>query len=184
MSKPVKNLVTQAYRKRFEKLDGAVLVDIRGIKSNENNVLRGDLAQKKVTVTVVKNSLAKLAWSGTALEQLGQLLDGPCAVVYGGETVVDVARALIEQVKKLEKLTFRGALMEGQLFGPDQVEALSKYPTRAEAQSQVIQLILSPAGNVISAATSAGANLAGILAALVEKLEKAEPPQTETPKAA
>lgn len=184
MSKPVKNLMTKSYRKRFQNLDGAVLVDIRGIKSNENNELRSDLAQKKITLTVVKNSLAKRAWSGTALEQLGQLLDGPCAVVYGADTVVDVARAMIEQVKKLDKLTFRGALMEGQLFGPDQIEALSKYPTKAEAQGQVIQLILSPAGNVISAVTSGGASLAGILTTLIEKLEKAQPAQAEAPKAA
>ena len=46
-----------------------------------------------------------------------------------------------------------GAIMDGELFGPTQIEALSKYPTKTEAQGQVIQIILGAAGQVISAIT-------------------------------
>jgi large subunit ribosomal protein L10 len=175
MSKPVKQMIIDLYRKTFEDADGAVLIDIRGITANENNALRGDLAKKAgVRITVVKNSLAAKAFTGTALEPMTQLLDGPSAVVHGGESVVHVARELIDWVKKLEKLQFKGAVMEGTVFGPDQVEALSKYPTRQEAQAQVIQVILGPASQVIGAAVSAGGNVAGILKAMEEKLEKGE----------
>ena len=57
---------------------------------------------------------------------------------------------------------------------PDQITALSKFPTKEEAQAQVIQVVLGPAGQVIGAATSAGANIASILKAVEEKLEKGE----------
>jgi len=174
MSKPVKNLIVESYKKKFADVDGAVLVDIRGVDANKNNSLRSALAAQQVRITVVKNSLAKRAFEGTALADISELLDGPCAMVYGGQSVVEVARMLIKQAKEIENLQFKGALMEGQRFGPDQIDALSKYPTRGEAQAQVIQVILGPAGQVIGAATSAGAAIASILKKIEEKLEKGE----------
>ena len=174
MSKPVKNLIVESYKKKFADVDGTVLVDIRGVDANENNALRSTLAEKQVRITVVKNSLARRAFEGSALAKINDLLDGPCAMVYGGESVIDIARMLVQQAKQIEGLEFKGALMEGQRFGPDQIDALSKYPTREEAQAQVIQVILSPAGQVIGAATGAGSAIASILAAMQEKLENGE----------
>jgi large subunit ribosomal protein L10 len=168
MSKPVKNLIIANYKDRFGDLDGAVLVDIRGVQSNENNNLRNGLAQKKIRVTVVQNNLAREALKGTGIERISELFEGPTAMVYGGDSVVEVAREILEQVKKLPKLQVKGALMEGELFGPDQIEALSKYPTRDEAQAQVIQVILSAAGQVIGAATGIG----GQIASIIEQIEK------------
>lgn len=174
MSKPVKNLITEEYRRRFADLDGCVVIDIRGVNAHQNNELRAGLLKEQVRVTVVKNSLAKTALSGTAMEKLGQLLDGPCALVYGGESVVNIARTIIARVKEIQALEVKGAIMEGEVYTADQVEALSKFPTRAEAQAQVIQVILGPAGQVIGAALSAGSAVASILKTIEEKLEKGE----------
>ena len=174
MSKPIKNLITEAYKEKFGELDGAVVIDIRGITSNENNDLRGGLAEGGVRVSVVKNSLAKKAFKGTALEKLNDILDGSCALVYGGESVVNVARALVEKAKTLDKIEFKGAIMEGVTFGPDEVEKLSKYPTRDEAIAEVIQVILGPGSMVAGSLVGVGNEIAGILSAMEEKLEKGE----------
>lgn len=169
MSKPVKSLIIESYRRRFAEVDGAVLVSIRGLESGSNTKLRADLNGKNMQMAVVKNSLAKQAFSGTPMEMIGQLLDGPCAMVYGGESVVNVARVLIDAVKTQPEVEFRGALMEGVLFGADEIEALSKYPTRDEAIANTITLVLSPARNLAGAIASPGAKLAGIIKAIEEK---------------
>lgn len=177
MSKPVKNLIVETYKKRFEGLTGGVLVDVRGINSNDTNDLRANLAGKQMKITIVKNSLAKKAFEGGELAPLNDLLDGPSAVVYPvseDASVVGVARELIETAKTLKDLEFRGALMEGIVFGPDEVEALSKYPTKDEAQSQVVQIFLSPAQNLVGAITSPGKKIASILKTVQEKLESGE----------
>ena len=44
MSKPIKNLITESYRKRFADVDGGVVIDIRGVEANDNNRLRGSLS--------------------------------------------------------------------------------------------------------------------------------------------
>ena len=177
MSKPVKNLIVDSYKKRFEGLNGGVLIDVRGIKSNDTNKLRADLAGKQMRITIVKNSLAKKAFDAGELAPLSDLLDGPSAMVYPvseDASVVGVARELIDAAKKLKDLEFRGALMEGIVFGPGEVEALSKYPTKEEAQSQVVQIFLAPAQNVVGAVTSQGKKIASILKTVQEKLESGE----------
>src|SRR5690606_18247247 len=112
MSKPIKNLIVETYKQRFENIDGAVLVDVRGVKSNENNKIRHTLAQKQIKVTVVKNSLARKALGGTDLVPLGDMLEGSSAMIYPvGEdvTVVNIARELIALVKEIPAITFKGA---------------------------------------------------------------------------
>jgi len=177
MSKPVKNLIVDSYKKRFEGLAGGVLIDVRGIKSNDTNSLRSNLAGKDIKVTIVKNSLAKKAFEDGELAPLNDLLDGPSAVAYPvseDASVVTVARELIEAAKTLKDLEFRGALMEGIVFGPNEVEALSKYPTKDEAQAQVVQIFLSPAQTLVGAVTSPGKKIASILKTVQEKLESGE----------
>jgi len=174
MSKPVKNLIIKAYEELFASIDGAVMVSIRGLESNDNNELRASLRENEMRVTIVKSSLAKRAVSGTSLEPVSEMFDGPCAVVYGGESVVNVARELIKHAKAHEQIEFRGAVMEGVVFGPNDIDALSKFPTRDEALSQAVQVILGPAASLVAAISGPGSAVAGILATVEEKLEKGE----------
>ncbi len=175
MSKPVKEMIIDDYRKRFEGLDGALVVDIRGMTANDNNSLRKNLMQKQIRVTVIKNTLAKKAFDGTSLAPLDAVLEGPSALAYGAETVVDVARELVEWAKKVKQLTLKGAVLDGQFFeGEEGVKRLSQFPTREEAQARVVQLVLSPAGNLVRAATSPGSNILGIVKEIQERLEKGE----------
>lgn len=141
MSKPVKNLIADSYTRRFDGLTGAAVIDIRGIASNDNNRLRTDLAQKQIKVTVVKNTLAQRVFSDTDMAGLNELLDGPSAVVYSVSedvSVVSIARELITLIKEVPSLEFKGALMEGIVFSADELDTLSKYPTKIEAQGQVV----------------------------------------------
>ena len=177
MSKPVKNLIKESYKRRFEGLTGAVVVDIRGIESNDNNRMRGGLREKQIKISVVKNTLAKAVFEGTEMEKVHEVIDGPSALVYptsGDVSVVNVARELITWSKELENFEFKGAVMEGIVFEANEIEKLSKYPTREEAQAQAVQLILSPAQKLVGAIKSPASNLAGILKTIEEKLEKGE----------
>ena len=151
------------------------MVDIRGIDANANNSLRVDLIKKNIRVTVVKNSLARQALAGTKLEAVSDALVGPSAIAFGGESVVDVARELVDWAKKIKELDLKGAVLDGEYFdGEAGVARLSRFPTRDEAQAKVVQLILSPAGNIVSAAKSGGSNLLGIVKEIRERLEKGE----------
>lgn len=174
MSKPVKNMIAAEYQRRFGELDSAVLIDIRGVDANTNNAMRAKLNGKEMRVTIVKNSLAKRVFEGTALDQLSAMLEGPCAMVYGGESAVEIARELVELADAIDALDFKGAIMEGTVFGPDEIVALSKYPTRDEAISQTLQIVLTPAQKLVGSVLGPGRTIASLVNAIEEKLEAGE----------
>ncbi len=175
MSKPVKELMIADYRRRFDDVENALLIDIRGIDANENNVFRIDLAQKNIRVTVVKNTLAKRAFAGTHLEALGHALVGPSALAYGAESVVHVARELIEWARKIGDLQLKAAVLDGELFeGHAGVARLSRYPTREEAQGQMVQLLLTPGGEIVGLVAAPGGEVLAIVEAMIDKLEQGE----------
>lgn len=174
MSKPVKELIIDAYKGKFDDVTGALVLDIRGLTSNDNNTLRRGLQAKQIRVTVVKNSLARKSFGGTALEPIAPALEGPSALAYG-ESVVDVAREIIEWTKKIKTIALKGAVLDGMYFaGPEGVKRLSQFPTREEAQAKVVTLILSPARKVVGCAVSPGSKLMGIVKEIQERLEKGE----------
>lgn len=175
MSRPVKELIVKEYQERFAEVDSALVIDIRGISANDNNALRLGLQKQNIHITVIKNTLARKAFAGTPLENLKTALEGPSALAYGAESVVDVARLLVDWAKKVAKLELKGAILDGEYFeGEEGVKRVSKLPTREEALAQTVTLILSPGGKILSAAKGPGGKILGIVKTIEEKLEKGE----------
>ncbi len=175
MSKPVKNMLIRDYQERLGDLSDALVVSIRGVAANDNNKLRQGLAEKDIKITVVRNNLHKHAFGDTSLGNLDPVMDGPSALAYGAESVVDVARELVKWAKEIENLELKGAVLDGMLFeGAEGVERLSKFPTRDEAIAQAITLVLSPAKNLVGAIKGPASSLASIIKSIEEKLEKGE----------
>jgi large subunit ribosomal protein L10 len=175
MSKPVKEMIVSDYEGRFEGIDGAVVIDIRGIEANQNNAFRLGLLKENIRVTVVKNTLAKKAFKGTGLEALEPSLEGPSAMAFGNDSVVNVAREIVKWAKKVKKLDLKGAVLDGTYFdGEAGVKRLSDYPTKEEAQATVVQLVLSPAGKLLGGVKGPGGKLLGIIKTIEEKLEAGE----------
>lgn len=175
MSKPVKQMIMADYEGRFADIDGAVVIDIRGIDANTNNAMRLGLLKKQVRVTIVRNALARNTFKGTNLENIGDALVGPSALAYGGESVVNVAREIVDWAKKVKELQLKGAILDGTYFdGEEGVKRLSSYPTREEAQAKVVSLVLAPAGNVVGGAKGPGGRILGIVKEIQERLEKGE----------
>jgi large subunit ribosomal protein L10 len=175
MSKLVKKMMSREYKERFNDVSEALIVDIRGIEANQNNELRLELHSKNIQITVIRNSLATDAYQGTNLEGILHALTGPTALCYGGNSVVDVARELVEWAKKVENLDLKGAILDGEYFeGEKGVKRLSTFPTREEAQSKVVQVVLAPGAALVGAALGPGGRVMGVVKEVQERLEKGQ----------
>ncbi len=175
MSKPVKEMIIETYRRRFGGVESGVVVDLRGMNARENNRLRLDLRKKEIRIAVLSNSLARKAFAAGGLKALVPVLQGPSALAWGAESVVDVARELMAWARKVEKLRLKAAVLDGRLFeGPAGVEALSRYPTRDEAVAQVVHLVGSPAADAVGTVAGPGGALMAVVQSLIERLEKGE----------
>jgi len=173
MSKYLKGLLQADLEKRFAEVSEFVVVDYKGITGNENNAMRGALKAKGIQLTVVKNSMMRRALEALDRESAGSLfLSGPCAVAYGGDSVVDVAKELATWAKQVQAISIRGAYLDGEVLDAGQAAELAKMPSRSELQGQVVQLALSPGSRVVGAAMGPGGRIAGCIKSLIEKLEK------------
>jgi large subunit ribosomal protein L10 len=175
MSRQVKEIICKELTAALNGVDAAIVIDPTALDGITGNTLRRDLAAAKIRVQLVKNSLAKRAIVGTKLEPVGSLLEGACALAWGGDSIVDVAKLLVAKVKALPKLIIKGAVMEGNVLDAAQAAELSKMPTKAELKSALAAATLSPGRKLAAAILAAGSKIASQLKSRIEALEKTEP---------
>jgi large subunit ribosomal protein L10 len=174
MSKKVKNLIEKDLSNRFSTLEGVAVVNPRGIGAIKNNAMRRRLREKGLRMAVVKNTLARRASATTKIAGFDQLLDGPSAVIYGQGSVSAVARILLEEKKADETLELRGLFFDGEIYiGEKGVEQASKLPTREEAISQIVALVLAPGAKLSGVLKGQAGKVAALVKAIEEKAEKA-----------
>jgi len=173
MSKPVKDLITQEYKNKYGELDNACVVSVIGLDAISTNQLRGELRSKNIRLQVVKNSLFRRAFADTVLEPLSKALDGPCALVSGGESVIDLAKILVDLQKTYPKLDLKMGLMDGDPELID-VKQLAKMKSKDDLMAELAMLISSPARNLAGCLAGPAGRIAGCLKAMVDKEEGSE----------
>jgi len=168
MSRQVKQYIIEELKRRYGELDSALVVNIIGLDAISNNALRKRLREKNIEVHVVKNSLTRLALAGTALEPLANALEGPCAIVTGGESVIDTAKELVSATKEFEKLELKFGIIEGD---PEliPVERIAQMKGRRELQADISGCAIGPARRLAACLGSPAGLVAGCLKAIIER---------------
>src|SRR5262245_23723660 len=109
----------------FKQADTAVLVDYKGVTVPQVTELRRQVRAAGGKYRVVKNSLAKRAAKGTAIEALEKQFAGTSAVVYTGKDPVAMAKALTTFAKSTPALTIKGAVVQGRAVPGKAVDELA-----------------------------------------------------------
>lgn len=174
MSKYVKGLLEKQLERKFTDVTDFVVFDFKGIGGNDNNEMRGVLKDKGIGITLVKNAMMRRALESLGRDSAGTLfLEGPTAVAFGGDSVVDIAKEMEGWVKKFETVNFKGAFIDGSVVDAAGAKSLAKMKSRVELQGEVVLIAQSPGSNLAGAIVSPAGAIAGCIKTLVEKLEEA-----------
>ena len=190
MSKYVKEMMMDQLRADLGDDRSLLILDLKDLDAQAEFQLRRDLRKKSIRLRVLKNTLARRVFADLGMEGLGQYLTGASAAAWGGEGVAELAKEISKQVKTLKKPVIKGGAVDGVVVGPEQVEDITKLPSREVLIGQVLGLILSPAREALALIGSPASTLIGQLEAHLEKQggggqteAPAGEPATDTPPA-
>ena len=171
MSKYVKELMMDQFRSELDGDKSVLILDLKGLDAISEFQFRRDLRKKSIKMRVIKNTLAGRIFEEMGMGGLRQYLEGPSVAVWGGAGVAELAKEISDQVKKLKKPAIKGGAVDGTVIGPDQIEDITKLPSREALIGRVVTLALSPVARVVTLANSPASGLLGQLKTLSEPAE-------------
>lgn len=178
MNRQEKSEIIENLVEKFKTNNVFYITDASGLTVAQVNSFRRKCYEKGIEYQVVKNTLIK-----KALEQLDadfnsfgeQVLKGFSGIMFTSE-VGNLPAKVIKDYRKSggpgDKPMLKGASIDFDLFiGEDNLDTLSNLKSKAELIGEIINLLQSPAKNVVASLQSSQHKLAGIVKTLSEREE-------------
>jgi large subunit ribosomal protein L10 len=175
MSKYVKKLEADAVAATLGDGRDYVLLNLTGLKAQDENAMRLALRKKQIRLHHVKNSLVRRIFEAKGFRGVDSFLVGPTVVAWGASP--DVAIATVSKeidvfIQKNKTIKPKTAIADGAAIP---FEDAKRMPTREEAIALVLGQILGPARTLVGQLVGSGRMIAGQIKAHEEKLSKETP---------
>ena len=150
-----------------------VIADARGVTVEGMTALRKDARENRVTLRVVRNTLARRALTGTGYECVNSSLVGPSLFGFSMEDPGAAARLFKEFAKENKNFEVKALAVSGQILGADQLDVLAKLPTRDQALSMLMSVMKAPVTKLVQTMNEVPGKLVRTLAAVRDQKEAA-----------
>lgn len=169
VSKQKKEVILQELVEKFGRSKSVVFAANHGLSVSELQELRNVLREEGVEFKIAKKTLLEKACeeSGITGVQKGTL-DGPVGAAFSYEDEVAAAKLLAKFAKDHEALSLVAGIMEGKLMQKQEVEELSKLPSKEELLAKLVGSIQAPLAGFIGI----GANLTGGLVRVLDQIRQ------------
>ena len=120
-----------------------VIAEYRGITVADMTKLRNTARSNGVSLSVLKNTLARRAVAGSTFEVVSDQMTGP--LIYGfSEDAVAAAKVVAEFAKTNDKLVIRAGAYGGKVLDVNGVKQLASIPSKEVLLAQLLGLMQSP----------------------------------------
>ena len=137
-----------------------------GLNVEQMTNLRNSAIDANVSLRVVKNTLAKRALADTGCECITLVLSGPVVLGFSQEDPGAVARVFLNFMKKNDALVVRGLGVSGEFVDANRLKSIADLPTKDQAISMVMSLILAPTEKLARTLNEVPAKLTRVVAAV------------------
>lgn len=169
MLKSEKEELIKELNEKFGRAQTAIVAEFTKLNVDTATRLRKKFRDAGVDYKVLKNTLAKRAAKGTAVEPLAEDFVGSVAVAIGYTDPVAPAKVLQEFIKDLETIKVKAGVVNGKRIDAKGVEALAKLPGLQELRAQLLGMLNQPAGKLVRTIAAPGSQLARVIQAHADK---------------
>jgi large subunit ribosomal protein L10 len=169
INKKEKEQMLQMLKEKMGSSQIIIMADYKGINVDAITKLRRRMYESGSELKVAKNTIIKIAARELNLEGADPYLEGPTALAFGTNDPVAPAKVLYDFIKEFKKLEVKGAILEGQIIGAEQVKALANLPSREVLLAQVLGGMQAPMYGFAGALQGLLRNLVYVLDAVREK---------------
>jgi large subunit ribosomal protein L10 len=143
-----------------------VAAEYRGLTVTQMTDLRSKARAQGVYMRVVKNTLARKAFAGTAFEPVGLQLKGPLVLAFSKDDPGAAARVIRAFAKDHEKLVATLVSLGGEVLSAKDLEKVASLPTRAQALSQLLGVMKAPIQKFVATLAAPNQKLVRTIAAV------------------
>jgi large subunit ribosomal protein L10 len=120
-----------------------VIAEYRGITVADMTKLRSTARSNGVSLSVLKNTLARRAVAGSAFDVVADQMTGP--LIYGFSVdAVAAAQVVADFAKTNDKLVIRAGAFAGKALDVNGVKQLANIPSKEVLLAQLVGLLQSP----------------------------------------
>jgi large subunit ribosomal protein L10 len=169
-SKAQKQKDLEALTEQFKNAQAAMVVGFQKMTVAKDQELRDQLREAGVSYEVVKNTLARRASEGTALEGAAEHFKGVTAVALSNGDPVGLSKAISKFTKANPDIfTFKAGVVEGKVVALNEVEAIATLPSKEELIAKIMFLINCQAQRLATVISAVPRNLAVVVKQVSEQ---------------
>ncbi len=151
----------EALTEQFKNAKAAMIVGFQGLTVPKDQELRNQLREAGISYEVVKNTLARKAAEGTALENAADQFKGVTAVALSQTDPVNLSKAISKFTKaNPDVFKFKVGVVEGKVVALADVEAIASLPSKEELISKIMFLFNAQAQRLATVTNAVARNLA------------------------
>ncbi|MEX2382350.1 MAG: 50S ribosomal protein L10 [Opitutales bacterium] len=169
--RPEKKYLIEEVALHLSKSSYVFLANYERITVAEVAGLRKDLAAEDAEFHVVKNSALNLAARDRQLPDLKSYLDGPTAIVVGGNNPPGVAKILAKFYKDKDKVEVKVGVLGQTTLDVNEVKTLATLPSLEILKAQLLGLLNTPAQRMAAVLNAVPVSMVQVLKAKSEKGE-------------
>lgn len=173
MTRSEKAAIIDAIRQRADRASLAALTDFKGMTVEELTGLRVRLREAGGEYHVVKNTLARIAYTDGKHDVIKDKFHENCGVALAFDDPVQIAKTLSDFAKQSKIFKLRCASLDGKEMSPEQIEALAKLPGREQLLAQLLGTMNAVPTNLVSLFANMLRGLLYALKAIEEKKAQA-----------
>lgn len=144
MNRDKKTQLISEFSEGIGQASNAFLISFKGITVPQVTELRKQVRETGSDYVVVKNTLALIAVGDSPLTKLKDQFTGETAVAYNSTDAVALAKVLTKFAKDVPTVTFKGAMLGGQIVPAAEIQNIANLPSREELLAKLLYLMQHP----------------------------------------